>query len=101
MQNFHRGEDEFAVCRSHGWLSVDTRSFFCGSQGLQGLPSKRFRRTTDSKHDRPTAPNVLGRNFEAERPKSTTTHAGVRHEQLIPLAPLWVQTILDLEEPTA
>ena len=36
--------------------------------GLQGLPSKRFRRTTDSKHDRPIAPNVLGRNFEAERP---------------------------------
>ena len=36
--------------------------------GLQGLPSKRFRRTTDSKHDRPVAPNELGRNFEAERP---------------------------------
>ncbi len=36
--------------------------------GLQGLPSKRSRRTTDSKHDRPIAPNVLGRNFEAERP---------------------------------
>ena len=35
--------------------------------GLQGLPSKRFRRTTDSKHDRPIAPNVLGWNFEAER----------------------------------
>ena len=35
--------------------------------GLQGLPSKRFRRTTDSKHDRPIAPNVLGRHFEAER----------------------------------
>ena len=36
--------------------------------GLQGLPSKRFRRMADSKHDRPVAPNVLGRNFEAERP---------------------------------
>ena len=35
--------------------------------GLQGLPSKRFRRTTDSKHDRPIAPNVLGRHFETER----------------------------------
>ena len=33
-----------------------------------GLPSERFRRTTDSKHDHPIAPNVLGRNFEAERP---------------------------------
>ena len=35
--------------------------------GLQGLPSKRFRRMADSKHDRPVAPNVLGRHFEAER----------------------------------
>jgi putative transposase len=36
--------------------------------GLRGLPKKRFRRTTDSEHDRPTAPNVLARRFEAERP---------------------------------
>ena len=26
---------------------------------LEGLPSKRFRRTTDSKHDRPVAPTTL------------------------------------------
>lgn len=36
--------------------------------GLQGLPRKRFRRTTDSNHVRPVAPNVLDRQFEAERP---------------------------------
>lgn len=36
--------------------------------GLQGLPKKRFRRTTDSNHSRPVAPNVLDRKFEAERP---------------------------------
>lgn len=36
--------------------------------GLQGLPRKRFRRTTDSNHARPVAPNVLDRKFEAERP---------------------------------
>ena len=36
--------------------------------GLQGLPKKRFRRTTDSNHARPVAPNVLDRNFEVERP---------------------------------
>jgi len=36
--------------------------------GLQGLPRKRFRRTTDSNHVRPVAPNVLNRQFEAERP---------------------------------
>jgi len=39
-----------------------------GEMGLQGLPRKRFRRTTDSSHARPVAPNVLDRNFEAERP---------------------------------
>lgn len=35
---------------------------------LQGLPKKRFRRTTDSNHAQPVAPNVLDRKFEAERP---------------------------------
>jgi transposase InsO family protein len=39
--------------------------------GLQGLPRKRFRRTTDSNHARPVAPNVLDRNFEAERPNQS------------------------------
>ena len=36
--------------------------------GLMGLPAKRFRHTTDSTHQLPVAPNVLARNFEAERP---------------------------------
>ena len=39
--------------------------------GLQGLPRKRFRRTTDSNHVRPVAPNVLDRKFEAERPNQS------------------------------
>lgn len=39
--------------------------------GLQGLPRKRFRRTTDSHHVRPVAPNVLDRKFEAERPNQS------------------------------
>jgi hypothetical protein len=33
--------------------------------GLVGLPLKRFRRTTDSDHQQPVAPNVLDRDFEA------------------------------------
>ena len=41
--------------------------------GLQGLPRKRFRRTTDSNHLRPVAPNVLDRKFEAERPNQSWT----------------------------
>ena len=36
--------------------------------GLMGLPQKRFRHTTDSNHQLPVAPNVLGRDFDAERP---------------------------------
>ena len=36
-----------------------------------GPPAARRRRvprTTDSRHDHPVAPNLLGRNFAAERP---------------------------------
>lgn len=33
-------------------------------ENLRGDPPKRFRRTTDSKHDKPVAPNLLDRNFE-------------------------------------
>ena len=31
--------------------------------GIQGRQKRRFRRTTDSKHAQPIAPNVLGRDF--------------------------------------
>ena len=37
-------------------------------QGLRGRAPKRFRRTTDSRHDHPIAPNLLDRNFTAEAP---------------------------------
>lgn len=36
--------------------------------GLEGVPRRRFRRTTDSSHTQPVAPNVLDRQFEATRP---------------------------------
>jgi transposase InsO family protein len=36
--------------------------------GLQGRQKRRFRRTTDSKHGQPIAPNVLGRQFDPKRP---------------------------------
>ena len=35
--------------------------------GLQGLSPRKFRVTTDSNHDDPTASNILARNFEASR----------------------------------
>jgi putative transposase len=36
--------------------------------GLQGRQKRRFRRTTDSNHSQPIAPNVVQRNFEACAP---------------------------------
>lgn len=37
-------------------------------QGLVGQRPRAFRRTTDSKHDKPVAPNVVAQRFDAERP---------------------------------
>ncbi len=37
-------------------------------QGLRARPRRRWRRTTDSNHTQPIAPNLLDRNFTAEAP---------------------------------
>jgi putative transposase len=37
-------------------------------EGIVGRKKKRFVRTTDSKHNLPVAPNVLKRDFTAEKP---------------------------------
>jgi transposase InsO family protein len=37
-------------------------------QGLQARPRRRWRRTTDSKHREPIAPNLLERNFTTDAP---------------------------------
>jgi transposase InsO family protein len=37
-------------------------------RGLRGRQKRRFVRTTDSRHDRPVAPNRLQRNFATDRP---------------------------------
>lgn len=37
-------------------------------KGLQGRRKRRFRRTTDSNHSNPIAPNLLDRRFEAKAP---------------------------------
>jgi len=41
--------------------------------GLVGLPTQRFRHTTDSTHGRPVAPNVLARHFKADHPNERWT----------------------------
>ena len=40
-------------------------------KGLAGRQKRRFRRTTDSKHTNPIAPNVLERDFEPACPNQT------------------------------
>jgi transposase InsO family protein len=35
-------------------------------QGIQGRRKRRFRKTTDSNHPLPIAPNVLERKFEVD-----------------------------------
>ena len=37
-------------------------------EGLQAVVRRRFRRTTNSDHGLPVAPNLLDRKFKAERP---------------------------------
>jgi len=36
--------------------------------GITARPLKRFRKTTDSNHDLPVAPNLLERNFQTDKP---------------------------------
>ena len=37
-------------------------------EGMQAVVRRRFRRTTNSNHDQPIAPNLLAREFKTERP---------------------------------
>jgi putative transposase len=39
-------------------------------RGIVGRQKRRFRRTTDSNHDHPIAPNVLGRDFAPKAPST-------------------------------
>jgi transposase InsO family protein len=41
------------------------------TNGIKGRQKRRFRRTTDSRHAQPIAPNVLARNFDPKRPDET------------------------------
>jgi putative transposase len=39
-----------------------------GENGLNARPKRRFKRTTDSHHAFPLAPNLIDQDFSAERP---------------------------------
>ena len=64
-------------------------------EGLRGRVRKRFRSTTMSEHDQPIAPNVLARQFAAERPNQRWV--GDTTEFVIgSSAKLYLAAILDL-----
>jgi transposase InsO family protein len=64
-------------------------------EGLEARPRKRFRSTTMSEHDQPIAPNVLARQFAADRPNQRWV--GDTTEFLIgSTAKLYLAVILDL-----
>ncbi len=64
-------------------------------EGLQARPRKRFRATTDSNHDQPVAPNVLGRQFTADAPNQRWV--GDTTELLVGAgAKLYLAVLLDL-----
>jgi transposase InsO family protein len=47
---------------------VNTVAKIMRAAGIAAKTQRKFRRTTDSNHDRPVAPNVLGRQFDAAGP---------------------------------
>jgi transposase InsO family protein len=55
-------------------------------QGLEARRKRKFRRTTDSNHDLPVAPNVLERDFETDGPNQVWVTDIERHEALPNLA---------------
>jgi transposase InsO family protein len=58
-----------AELRAHGrWIGRKRVARLMRGMGLTARRKRRFRRTTDSRHALPIAPNLLGRNFTAEAP---------------------------------
>jgi putative transposase len=70
-----RSRERYGSPRVHAELRAQGRSVsrkrvarLMGESGLKGLVRRRFRRTTDSTHSHPVAPNLLEQNFTAAAP---------------------------------
>ena len=49
-------------------VSVNTVADLMAQHGIRAKTARKFRHTTDSNHDLPVAPNLLGRQFEPDGP---------------------------------
>ena len=74
-QVFHHHKQRYGVPRVTQELqdqgircSVNRVSRRMRSLGLKGIQAKKFKRTTDSAHDKPTAPDLINRDFTAKAP---------------------------------
>ena len=73
---FHEFKERYGAVRihrelrdTHGWsYNLKTIEKSLQRQGLVAKAAKKFKATTNSKHSRPVADNLLEQNFEASRP---------------------------------
>lgn len=57
--------------RASGWRVGKARiERLMREEGIRGAQKRRFRKTTDSHHDQPVAPNLLARQFTASQPNT-------------------------------
>jgi transposase InsO family protein len=63
-------------------------------EGIRGKTRRRFKCTTNSNHDLPVAPNLLDREFQAERPNQRWV--GDTAELLTPCGKLYLAVLVDL-----
>lgn len=83
-----------ALCREGQSVSKHRVERIMRDKGLAGKVRKRFRSTTDSKHDRPVAANHLGRQFDTQSADSAWCADITQLDSKS--GPLYLAAILDL-----
>jgi transposase InsO family protein len=65
-----------AMREHHGYTgSVNRIQMLMRAMGLRAKAARKFRVTTDSAHQRPIAPNLLGQNFSCDPAPESSSHA--------------------------